>query len=140
MRRGGGVGGGGDTVEFARVAAGEFAADDVGVFSQGDDVVGVKVNTRDSGGVVVDEDGDWGGGGDVVVEVEEGVRGEERFVVGGGQDEGVVTAGEEGFVAEGDGFAGGLGAAADDEGEGVVAGFVEGFPRRFGDEFALVVS
>lgn len=140
MGRGGGVGGGGDTVQLAGVAAGEFAADDVGMFGEVVDSFRVEVDAGDGAGVVVDQDGDGGGAGDVVEEVVEGGGGEERLVVGGREQESVVAAGKEGFVAEVNGFAGGLGAAADDDGEGVVARVVQCFACGCGHELPLVVG
>lgn len=140
MCGGGGVGGGGDAVEFAGVAAGEFAADDVGVFGEGIDSVGVQVEAGNGAGVVVDEDGEGGGGGDVGEEVVEGGGREEGLVVGGREHDAVVAAAEEGLVAELDGLASRLGAAADDYGERVVAGVVEGFACDAGYELSFVVG
>lgn len=134
---GGGVGGGGDAGEFAGVAAGEFAADDVGVLGQGGDGGGVEVGAAGGGGVIVDEEGDGGGGGDVGEVGGQGGGGEEGMVVGRGEDEGVVAAGGEGFAGEFDGLAGGLGTAADDDGEVGEAGVVKGFAGGLGHEFPL---
>lgn len=43
------------------MAAGEFGADDVGVFAKGSDRVGVEVETGGDDGKVIHHDWDWAG-------------------------------------------------------------------------------
>lgn len=133
-----GFGLGGDAGEFARVAAGELDADDVGMFSEGQDVVGGEVEAGGGTGEVVDEDGDRGGGRDVAEVVEEGGVVHERLVVAGRQDKDVVSSGVGGVLAELDGFAGGRCAAADDEGHGRGSRGIEGAAGRGRNEFAFL--
>jgi len=127
-------------VQFARVAAGEFAADDVGVLGELDDGVRAEVNARRGGGKVVDQNRDRGGRGHVQEEVHDGVFGVEAAVVRGRENEGVVAARGCRIVAELDCFARGLRAAADDDGHVPVASIVEGLAGGAGDQVALLVG
>ena len=129
--------GGRDAREFARVAAGELAADDVGMGGEGDDGVGVEVGARHGGGVIVDEERQGRGGGDVEEELVQGRGREEGLVVGGRQHEGVVAARDGGVVAERDRLPRRLGAATDDDGHSAEAGVVERLPRHTRDGLAL---
>lgn len=108
-----------DPVQLPRVSARELDADDVRVGRELDDDVGGEIHAGHRAGVVVDDERDGGLVCDGSEELDDagGRGGEERRIVRGWEDEGIIASSCVRFTAVLDRFPHGLRAAADEDGE-----------------------
>ena len=107
------------------------------MLSEQDEIVGGEIRPSDGSRVIVDEDRDGRSGGDVGEELQQIRAREQRLVVARRQHKRIVAPGIERIMAERNGLACGLRAAAHDQRHGAEAGAREGAARGAGDEDAF---